>query len=183
MKTYVFLADGFEEVEALTPIDVLRRAGVDLTTVSIKDTSLVVGAHGVGVEADVCYSEVDFADAEWLVLPGGMPGAQNLYEHQALSDLLVKHHKEGKGIAAICASPAVVLAQLGLLQGKSATCYPGFDPMLESHGAEYVAQRVVSDGNIITGNGPASALPFALELATAIAGAETAASVAAGMLV
>ena len=183
MTTFVFLADGFEEVEALTPVDVLRRAGVEVKTVSINEGRKVTGAHGVPIEADVTFKEADFGGADWLVLPGGMPGAQNLFAFKALGDLLKVHQMNGKGIAAICASPAVVLAQLGLLEGKTATCYPGFEELLVKNGAKPEAKRVVRDGMTITGNGPSSALPFALEVAAAIAGADAAQQVAAGMLV
>lgn len=183
MKAFVFLANGFEEVEAITPVDVLRRAGVDVQTVSITDTRRVTGAHGVSVEADLTFKQADFSDAEWLIIPGGMPGASNLHDFAPLNLLLKTHAENGRGIAAICAAPAVVLAPLGLLKGKNATCYPGMEEPAIAAGANMLPQRVVVDGRIITGNGPSSALPFALTIAAEIAGDETATNVAAGMLV
>ena len=120
-KVYVFLADGFEDVEALIPIDVLRRGGVDVTTVSITDFPLVQSAHGVNIEADVMFEQCDFSDADLLFLPGGMPGATNLFDHKGVSKAIVDQHAAGKKVAAICASPAVILAPLGILEGKRAT--------------------------------------------------------------
>lgn len=179
-KSYLFLAEGFEEVEAVTVIDVLRRAGLPLVTVSISDCQTVCGAHGIAVEADVLFSETTFDDAEWLILPGGMPGTTHLGECEPLCDLLKSHARLGKPMAAICAAPSV-FGQLGLLSGRRATCYPGFEPMLA--GAEVAAERVVTDGNIVTGNGPASALPFALAIAASAVSETVAQEVAAGMLV
>lgn len=182
MKSYVFLATGFEEIEAVTPVDVLRRAGMEVITVSVSENRNVTGAHGVTYVADVLMSETDFSDAQWLILPGGLPGATNLYDTPALRELLVKHAAAGGHVAAICASPAVVLAPLGLLDGKAATAYPGFEDALKAHGADArQAQAVVAD-NIITGNGPASSLPFALAIVAATCGEEKAREVAAGML-
>lgn len=180
--TYVFLADGFEEVEALTCVDLLRRAQMDVKTVSIKSGLQVVGAHGIKVEADTTYAEVaDFAAAEWLVLPGGMPGATNLAEHKALAELLMARNKQGGKIAAICASPAVVLAPLGVLNGKRGVCYPGFEDNMA--GCDVVTSApVVTDGNVTTGNGPAAATAFALQLVTISLGEAVAKSVADGML-
>lgn len=127
-ESYVFLAEGFEDVEALTPVDVLRRAEMPVKTVSITSSLQVKSAHGVVVTADVLYDNTMFKDPAWLILPGGMPGASNLYEFAPLQGLLKNQlaSKDGR-IAAICASPAVVLGQLGLLKGRKATCYPGFE--------------------------------------------------------
>lgn len=181
MKNFLFLADGFEEIEALATVDILRRAEMDVTTVSINKTNVVTGAHGVPVVADITFKEADFSGTDWLILPGGMPGASNLHEHNELNSLLKVHAGKGR-IAAICASPAVVLAATGLLEGKNATCYPGFDTMLVAAGATYVDKRVVVDGNIVTANGPASATPFALEIIRLTKGDDVAANVASGML-
>lgn len=182
MKNFLFLADGFEEIEALATVDVLRRAGMELYTVSIKHEPFVTGAHGLTVAADLTFKEADFSGSEWLILPGGMPGASNLHEFGALNDLLKVHASKGR-IAAICASPAVVLAATGLLEGRRATCYPGFETALIAAGAEYVSdQRVVTDGNIVTANGPSSAIPFALRIAELTQGEATVREVAAGML-
>lgn len=160
-RSFIFLAEGFEEIEALTPVDVLRRAGMDVKTVSISDNKEVVGAHGIPVRADLTFKEVDFADSEWLILPGGMPGATHLAAFGPLTDLLKVH--KGK-IAAICASPAVVLAPLGLLEGKDATCYPSFSDDLRKHGAVVRDAPVIALDRIITANGPSSALRFALAI-------------------
>lgn len=181
MKNFIFLADGFEEIEALATVDILRRADMDVTTVSINHNNIVTGAHGVPVVADVTFKEADFSGADWLILPGGMPGASNLHDHHELTSLLKVHADKGR-IAAICASPAVVLAATGLLEGRKATCYPGFDTALVAAGATHVDSRVVVDGNIVTANGPASATPFALEIIRLTKGDQAAESVAAGML-
>ena len=126
-KVYVFLADGFEDVEALIPIDVLRRGGVDVVTVSIMDFPLVASAHGVNIEADIMFEQGDFSDADLLMLPGGMPGASNLFQHTGVCKAVMNQFAAGKKVAAICAAPAVVLAAIGVLSGKKATCYPGFE--------------------------------------------------------
>lgn len=178
-KAIVFLAEGFEEVEALTVVDVLRRGGVDVKTVSIKEDPYVDGAHDIEVLCDAD-NEYDLSDADMVVLPGGMPGAQNLKDSKLVEDTLLNFHKQGKWIGAICAAP-FVLGDLGLLKGKKATCYPGFESHL--HGATHTGTRVEQDGNIITGNGPSSALPFALRLLAALTDEKTSRSVADGMLV
>ncbi len=178
--TFVFLADGFEEIEALTCIDVLRRAGMPVTTVSINPGLEVTGAHGVTVLADSLFGDSDYEGAEWLVLPGGIPGAPNLAACESLCDLLTAQDERGGKVAAICASPAVVLAPLGLLQDRRAVCYPGMEQGIE--GVRWAEGPVAVDGNVVTGNGPAAAAPFALALVEQSMGRETAAQVAAGML-
>lgn len=178
--SYVFLADGFEEIEAVTPVDVMRRAGLDVKTVSITDCHVVTGAHGVKYTADMLIGEVPSSDVQWLVLPGGMPGAENLYNCKALTDMLLKHAAEGGKIAAICASPGVVLGQLGLLDGKEATCYPGFESMLGEK-CFHVPVPVVSAENVVTGNGPAAALPFSLAIVAATLGEGHAKEIASQM--
>lgn len=179
--SFVFLAAGFEEIEALTVIDVMRRAGMNVQTVSITSALQVRGAHGVTVNADLLYDNTLFSEPAWLVLPGGMPGASNLYEFAPLQGLLRSQleSKEGR-IAAICASPAVVLGQLGLLKGEKATCYPGFENMLE--GAQVEDSPVVVSNKFVLGNGPANALPWALRIVWEALGREAAAKVAGGML-
>lgn len=178
---YIFLADGFEEIEAITPVDVLRRAGLNAKTVSIMPGRLqVLGANGVPVVADMGLDEVDADSAGWLILPGGMPGATNLYKCATLREMLLAHAEQGGCIAAICASPAVVLGQLGLLRGRRATCYPGMEQMCE--GATMADSYAVTDGNIVTGQGPAAALAFAYAIVEASGNADTAAQVAQGML-
>ncbi|MBR3373889.1 MAG: DJ-1/PfpI family protein [Bacteroidaceae bacterium] len=178
-KAIVFLAEGFEEVEALTVVDVLRRGGVEVTTMSITEDPYVDGAHGIEVLADAD-NEYEIDDADMIVLPGGMPGASNLRASAVVCDGVLSFVKAGKLVGAICAAP-FVLGELGVLNGKKATCYPGFEDKLQ--GAAYTATRVQRDGNIITGNGPSSALPFALALLAAITDDDTAQQVADGMLV
>lgn len=178
-SSFIFLAEGFEEIEALTIVDVMRRAGMDVKSVSITESRSVVGAHGIRVEADLTFKECDFADSEWLICPGGMPGSTNLHDFAPLNDLLKVH--KGK-IAAICAAPAVVLAPTGLLKGKEATCYPGFEPQCAAGGAIMKDQRVVEADRLITANGPASASRFALAIVKNSLGAEKADEVGFGML-
>ncbi len=178
-RSFIFLAEGFEEIEALTVVDVMRRAGLDVKTVSIGSEHEVTGAHGITVKADMLFKEADFGGSEWLILPGGMPGSTNLFQFQALCDLLKVH--KGK-IAAICAAPAVVLAPLGLLNGVEATCYPGFEEKCTENGAVMKDARVVVTDRIITGNGPSSALPFALAVVASSLGESAARQVGEGML-
>lgn len=181
--SYIFLADGFEEIEALTVVDVLRRAGITINTVSINDTPAVTGAHGITVVADCLYTDVrDFNDADWLIVPGGMPGAQNLADFAPLGTLLRAHAADGGNIAAICAAPAVVLVPLGILNGKNATCYPDFTEQCITYGVKMHDTPCVDDGNIVTANGPASALRFALTIVQKTAGSAVAQSVGQGML-
>lgn len=179
-NSYLFLADGFEEVEALTCVDVMRRAGMPVVTVSINPVLEVTGAHGVTVVADSLYDDNDYNDAEWLVLPGGVPGAPNLAACEPLCDALEAQVERGGKVAAICASPAVVLAPLGILQGRDAVCYPGMEQDIE--GVRWTTGSVAVDGNVVTGNGPAAAAPFALTMVEQSVGRDVAAQVAAGML-
>ena len=178
-KVYVFLADGFEDVEALIPVDVLRRGGVDVTTVSISDFPLVTSAHGVNIEADIMFEQGDFSDADLIFLPGGMPGASNLFAHKGVCKVVVDQFAAGKKVAAICAAPGVVLGQLGILEGKKATCYPGFEQKLD--GATYTADLVTVDGHVTTGEGPAAAFPFAYELLAQLVDKKTSDQIAEGM--
>jgi 4-methyl-5(b-hydroxyethyl)-thiazole monophosphate biosynthesis len=178
-KVYVFLADGFEEVEALIPIDVLRRGGVEVITVSTTEFPLVESAHGVNIEADIQFEQSDYQDADLLMLPGGMPGASNLYDHEGVCKAVCDQAAAGKKVAAICAAPAVVLAPLGLLEGKKATCYPGFEKVLD--GATYTGDLVTVDGNITTAEGPAAAFPYAYELLSQLVDKQTADQIAEGM--
>lgn len=178
-RSFIFLAEGFEEIEAVTVVDVLRRAGMDIKTVSIGTGKEVTGAHGITVKADLTFKEADFSDSEWLILPGGMPGATNLAADEALCDLLKVH--KGK-IAAICASPGVVLAPLGLLEGRQVTCYPGFDAECRKHGAIMRDVPVMALNDLITGNGPSAALRFALAIVANSLGESTAQQVGGAML-
>lgn len=179
--SFVFLAEGFEEIEAVTVIDLLRRAGLPVKTVSITTALQVTGAHGMTISADLLFDNTLFKDAEWLILPGGMPGATNLYEFGPLQGLLKSQldSKDGK-IAAICAAPAVVLGQLGLLKGEKATCYPGFESMLD--GAEIEDAPVVKSGRFVLGNGPANAMLWALTIIGETLSSQEALKVANGLL-
>ena len=157
----VFLANGFEEVEAITPVDIMRRAGLDVRTVSIYDSPMVTGAHKVPIQADMVFCQVDFSQVDLIVLPGGLPGSTNLDACEPLCQAIKKHTEGGKPVAAICAAP-LVLGHLGLLVGRKATCYPGVEPELT--GATCTGAMVEVDGNIITGKGPAAAFEFGFTL-------------------
>ncbi len=161
----VFLADGFEEIEALTVVDVLRRAGTQVTTVSITGELVVHGAHGIDVLADRLFDDMKYAGQDMLVLPGGMPGTKNLAAHEGLENVLAESCREEKYIAAICAAPSV-LGKYGMLKGRKATSYPGFEDALE--GAEILSEPVVQDGFVITSRGMGTALPFALHLVSVL---------------
>ena len=160
-KVYLFLADGFEEIEALAVVDLLRRARIDINMVSVTGNLQVTGSHKIGVMADTLFEDTKFEDADMLVLPGGMPGTINLMNHEGLDKLLRKFHSENKLIAAICAAPTV-LASKGFLEGKNATCYPGCES--EMAGSNVLEQDVVEDGNIITSRGLGTAIDFALAI-------------------
>ena len=180
-KVYVFLAEGFEDVEALIPIDVLRRGGVEVVTVSISDCPWVQSSHGVNIEADIIFEQGEFSDADLLMLPGGMPGASNLYAHAGIRQAITAQYNAGKKVAAICAAPGVVLAPLGILKGKKATCYPGFDEALAEGGATYTGDLVTVDGQVTTAEGPAAAFPYAYELLAQLVDQATADNIAEGM--
>lgn len=169
MKAYIFLAEGFEEIEAVTAIDTLRRAEVDIKAVSISENLEVKGSRDVILKADILFDENQLEDGDMLILPGGMPGTKNLEKDSRLAELLKKYAKENKYIAAICAAP-MVLGKLGLLSGKEATCYPGFESDLE--GAKVSDDKVVVDGNFITSKGPGTALEFSLKLVEILKGKE-----------
>ncbi|MDO4319519.1 MAG: DJ-1/PfpI family protein [Bacteroidales bacterium] len=181
-RSYIFLATGFEEIEALATADVLRRAGMEVSLIAIHKDRMVTGANGITVAADMLMAGADLADADWLIFPGGMPGAENLHRDAALNDALHAHVKAGGRVAAICAAPALVLAQAGVLQDKKATCYPGFEDYLTRGGATHAAGRVVVDGNVITANGPSSALPFGYAIVEQTLGKKVADEISAGML-
>lgn len=170
-RVYVFLAEGFEEIEGLTVVDLLRRAKIDTTTVSVMGTKQVKGSHGITVTADSLFEENDYGNAELLVLPGGMPGTLNLGNHEGLCDLLKKHYGEEKKLAAICAAPSI-LGQLGFLRGRGATCYPGFEEKLD--GAVVCTAKTAVDGNITTAKGMGAAIDFSLKLIEQLADQKTA---------
>lgn len=175
----VFLADGFEEIEGLTVADVLRRAGLKVQTVSIMGRAQVTGAHGIPVIADTVLEEADFEEAELLVLPGGMPGTRYLGECGALTKRLLEFHAAGRKLAAICAAPSV-LGDLGILEGRKAVCYPGFEERLR--GADVGKEAVALDGNVMTSRGPGTALPFALALVSWLKSDEESARIRESMI-
>lgn len=179
-KAVVLLAEGFEEIEAATPIDVLRRAGVEVTVAGVGGLTRQ-GAHGLPYIADVLVEDAD-EDYDLVVCPGGMPGAKNIGESAAAKALVEKAAAAGRKIAAICAAPVFTLGAWGLLKGKKATCYAGMETMFPE-GITFVAEKVVVDGNVITSRGPATALPFALVLAEELMGQDVSKEVAKAMLV
>jgi 4-methyl-5(b-hydroxyethyl)-thiazole monophosphate biosynthesis len=176
---YVHLADGFEEIEALTVVDLLRRAEIGTETVSVMGRPFVTGAHGVEVAADRLFEDADYDACELIVLPGGVPGATNLDAHDGLREKILSFHRQGKPLAAICAAP-LVLGHAGILAGKKATCYPGFEE--ELRGAEVLSDVVVSDSGVITSRGPATAMPFALALIELLKGKRVSGKIAEGLL-
>ena len=178
-KAYVFLADGFEEIEGLTVVDILRRAGADTQTVSVMGRKEITGSHRITLQADLVFEETSFEDGTLFVLPGGMPGTKHLGAHEGLTSLLKKAAAEGKRVAAICAAPSV-LGDLGLLEGKHAACYPGFEDRLK--GAQVEFTPVVTDSNITTSRGMGTAIPFALSLVAQLTGAEKAEELAKGII-
>ncbi len=167
----VFLADGFEEIEGLTVVDILRRAGVRVDTVSVTGEKMIHGSHQINIEADFLFEEMDFSQTDMLVLPGGMPGTRNLMNHKGLQEILRAYHEKDSYIAAICAAPSV-FGRLGFLKGRKACCYPGFEEKLE--GAEAVTDPVIVDGHVITSRGMGTAIPFALKLTALLCGEEKA---------
>ena len=174
-KVFVFLADGFEEIEGLTVVDMLRRAEIPTVTVSIGNSKMITGAHRIEVEADIMFHEVIEAEGAMYVLPGGMPGTIHLREHEGLGKVLKKAYKNNKYLAAICAAPTIY-GEMGLLEGKNATCYPGMEDKLL--GANWQEQPVVVDGNFVTSRGVGTAIAFALTLVTILKDEETAKSLA-----
>ena len=160
-KIGIFLAEGFEEIEGLAVVDILRRAGLEAVTISVTGQKEIHSSHQVGVLADRLFDEVGFAELDGVVLPGGMPGTTNLGAHAGVNEVIRSFAAEGKLVAAICAAPSV-LGQAGILQGKKAACYPGFEDKLT--GAEGVYVEVAEAGNLITSRGMGTAIPFALSL-------------------
>ncbi|WP_394522402.1 DJ-1 family glyoxalase III [Lacrimispora sp. JR3] len=170
-KVYAFVADGSEEVELLAVVDVLMRGGQEVKLVSVTGTKEVVTAHKVKLQADLEFSEADVTDADLLFLPGGMPGTRNLEGHKGLIAALKQAYAENKRIAAICAAPSI-LGKLGFLEGKQATCYPGYESDLK--GAAYTKQGVITDGTITTARGLGYALDLGIELLKQLAGEQEA---------
>lgn len=167
---YAFMADGCEEVEALAVIDLLRRAGEEVELVSIHNKDMTQGSHGIGIKNDVMLKDIFVDAADTLFLPGGGVGTKNLKACEELSKLLVSHNAKGGRIAAICAAPSA-LGILGILEGKNATCYPGFEDQLK--GAKFKVVPVVTDGNITTSRGMGTSILLGLELVKLLKDEET----------
>ncbi len=167
---YIILADGFEEVEAIEPLDIMRRCGIDAVTVSL-GADIVTGAHGVAVRPDITIDKVDPDKMEALVLPGGAPGYQNLDASPSVHALINHALTGGRYLCAICAAPSI-LGKKQILSGKNATCFPGFENYL--YGANVLNDRVVVDGKIITSRGAGTAADFGFAIASALCGEDKA---------
>lgn len=181
---YIFLANGFEEIEALATLDVLRRGGVDVKTVSVLYDKFVTGSHKTTVVADMTYGEfkaevqLDGTDeSDVMIFPGGMPGTRNLAENGEIINFMRLHYAEGGAVAAICAAPGLVVSQLPSLQGKHFTCFDGFEDAPVARGGIYEQKPAVSDGNLITGRGAGCAVEFGLAILAHLKGEEAAAAV------
>ncbi len=174
---YVFLANGFEETEALAPVDILRRSGLEVCTVGVSG-EYVTGSHNITVKADITEDKVDTECIDAVVLPGGMPGTLNLEKSAVVKDCVSYCAQKGLPICAICAAPSI-LGHMGLLKGKRATCFPGFETQLD--GAVLVDELAVTDGNIVTGKGAGAAIEFGLQIAAVLAGKEKSEAVAAAL--
>ena len=171
LKVYIFLAAGFEEIEGLTVVDIMRRAKIDVETISITGQKQINGAHKIIVEADRLFEETDFSDGDMLVLPGGMPGTLNLAGNETLAALIRSYDDQGKKLAAICAAPSI-LGVMGILKDKNAVCFPGFEEKLA--GANVLDVPAVTDKNVTTGRGMGAATDFALELIRVLQGEDKA---------
>lgn len=177
--SYLFLAEGFEETEALATLDVLRRGGLTVSTVSINDNAEVKGSHSIRVIADLTWPEfkakADFSGAsssDVLIFPGGMPGTKNLAADSALIEIMKAHYNAGGVVAAICAAPGLVASQLDDIKGKTVTCFDGFEEYLLNRGAVYVKKPAVADGNLITARGAGCSIDFGLAIVGHVCGAE-----------
>ncbi|QIA07457.1 DJ-1 family glyoxalase III [Draconibacterium halophilum] len=179
-KIAVHLADGFEEIEAISIIDVLRRAEFDVDVVSMNKSMEVNGAHDITVKADTMFEDLDYTNIDMIVLPGGVSGARNLQAHEGLQKQILDFHASDKPLGAICAAP-LVFGNLGLLEGKTATCYPGFESELK--GAEISENTVVQSGTIVTGKGAGVAIHFALKIVEMFKGKEVADDLGKKMIV
>ena len=186
---YMFLAEGFEETEAIATLDVLRRGGVPVKTVSVTDEPVVAGAHGIGVRADLPWKDfLPLADhtgtdpMDMMIFPGGMPGTKNLAENEVLMDMMKKHWDKGGAVAAICAAPGLVVSQLPDIDEMDVTCYDGFEENLKAKGCNCTGEPAVVDANLITGRGPGCAIDFGLAILSYLRGEEYAEAVRAGLL-
>lgn len=178
-ESYIFLAEGFEETEAITILDILRQARMKVTAVSMGKNLTVKGGHNITVHADKLFEECDFTAAQWLILPGGS-GAQLLIESNLMRLILVNHAKKEGKIAAICSSPAIVLAPLGILDGKTAVSYPSLSKLMTK--ARIGSKPIEKDGNIITGSGTVASVQFALAIIAETLGKKKAEDMAKGLL-
>ena len=179
---YIFLADGFEDMEAIATRDVLLRGGVDVQTVSINEDPFVTSSHGITVSVDLTRDDFDDDCPAAMIFPGGMPGSKNLAADKALMALMRKCYGAGGIVAAICAAPGLVCSQLDDVAGKRFTCFDGFqDPMI-AKGAVYTPESAVVDGRLITGRGAGHAVNFGLAILGALKGDETVARVKAGLM-
>ncbi|MCR5003938.1 MAG: DJ-1/PfpI family protein [Bacteroidales bacterium] len=188
--SYLFLAEGFEETEALATLDVLRRGGLAVKTVSINDKAEVAGSHSIRTVADLTWSEfkaeADFSGASSenvLIFPGGMPGTKNLAADAPLMDIMKEHYNAGGTVAAICAAPGLVASQLDGLEGKKFTCFDGFQEHMLAKGAVYTKAPAVTDGNLVTGRGAGCAIEFGLAILGHVSGAEAVAKVRQGLMI
>ncbi|MCX7749333.1 MAG: DJ-1/PfpI family protein [Clostridia bacterium] len=171
MKVYLHLADGFEDIEAIATADILRRAEIDVKTVSITGKKEVTGAFKTKVVADILFEDADYDDTDMIILPGGMQGTKALEGHSGLKEQILSFSTQDKWIAAICAAPTI-LGKMGLLEGKAAICYPGLEQQLS--GAAVTQESVVVDGKIITSRGPGTVFQFGLKLVEVLKGKELA---------
>lgn len=169
MKIFAFFAEGYEEVEGLAVVDIIRRAGIDVEMVSVTDKLEVMGVHNIAVVMDKTIGEIDFNDGDMIFLPGGIPGTPNLENCKVLIDNILKYNETGKKLAAICAAPSIY-GKLGLLEGKKATCYPGFEEELK--GANVLNEKVITDGNITTSRGMGTSMDLGLEIVKIYKGQE-----------
>lgn len=186
---YIFLADGFEETEALTTIDMLLRGGVAVRSVSINDEKSVSSAHKIHVMTDMTFSEFksifsteSTTDKDFMIFPGGMPGSVNLAQKTELMDMMLAHYNAGGCVAAICAAPSTVLSQLPELDGKKMTCYDGFEEALRAKGVEILRDGVVADGRVITGRGAGHTVAFGLAILSKVTNQNTADNVAKSIM-
>jgi len=181
----IFLADGFEDVEALGTLDILRRGGIDARLVSLSDDMTATSSHGLTVFADTSLEALEeegiASENDFMIFPGGMPGSKNLAECVKLIDMMNEHYEDGGSVAAICAAPGLVLSQLEDIKEKEFTCYDGFQKYLESKGATFKQAAALKSGRVITGRGPGQALEFGLEILKAIKGETDAESVRNGV--
>ena len=178
-KVSVLLADGFEEVEALAVVDLLRRARVYVDTVSITDDYIVHGAHGINVQTEDLFNEVDFVESDMIVLPGGIPGTPNLEAHEGVRRVVKDFYDDGRYVAAICAAPSI-LSHLGILKGKHATCHPAVEAELKD--SVVTGAPVSVDHNVITSQGVGTAIEFALKLVELLVGEAKAKEIADGIV-